>query len=225
MTLYYYTTFEYALSNIQNRHIKVATLDSVNDPFEWVPCIINSSTNKPFPAEWVRKWMCDRYKNQFGFLCFTKKIADSAFWAYYGDKHKGIAFGFKFDEDYLPLEINYMKKRATISSEELETATEKGKLDPYFNTLISCKSDSWQHEEEYRLLVQLQHTAYKNKELWFVSMNGRLNLKEMRCGSQCSEQQIIDIKKELGLNGFAHVQVIKTKMSDIDFCIETPQDS
>jgi|GEM_PF-5611362 len=40
MMLYYYTGFEYALDDILNHHLKVATLDSINDPNEWVFCCI-----------------------------------------------------------------------------------------------------------------------------------------------------------------------------------------
>ena len=70
MILYHFLSFQNALDDILNHHIKVATLDQVNDPYEWV-FRLKSPDGTDYPASWVRDEWHARYKDKIGFISFS----------------------------------------------------------------------------------------------------------------------------------------------------------
>lgn len=215
MVLYHYTSFGFGHENIERQRLKVATLDSVNDPYEWVPRALDEK-NRAFPAEWTRKWWCEQYKDKYGFLCFSKSISNPALWGYYGDKHKGIALGFEFDEE--PLEMVYNDERVTISQDDLKAGQER--MFQKYDLMIKRKATAWMHEEEYRLLVLLQGRVERIGDFWFAPFDSRLVLKEVVLGCKCTEQDGNKIRRSLDHIGLNHVLVLRSEMDDDYFLIK-----
>jgi len=89
MRVYYLTKKEYALSNLENNRLKISRLDDLNDPFELMGLALkNKAARKDFAN--FKRQMNDNY----GLICFCEKWNNPVLWAHYGDKHRGIGFGF-----------------------------------------------------------------------------------------------------------------------------------
>lgn len=215
MMLYHYTTFEFARDDILNRHLKVCTLDSVNDPYEWVPCELDSNS-EPISADETRKWWCEQYNDKTGFLSFSKSIENPAMWGYYGDKHKGVALGFELG-DKLPLEMEYKDERVKIPKHTLEDGTDKQAA--YFDELIKRKATTWQHECEFRLLVHIPTSAEKKNGLSFTSLKG-FDLQGVFLGYKCSERDAVCMRCTLDSVNLRYTHVYGTKMSDKSFLMQ-----
>jgi len=216
MMLYYFTELKYAFDDIKNHHIKVATLDSINDPYEWVPCVINED-NKPYPAEQIREWMCKRYKNKYGFLCLSSSISNPALWGYYGNNHNGAAFGFEFEDNELPPKMNYCNERVIYNPVALQDDVTE--LNKYFTKLIQRKAKTWEHEEEYRMIVDIDKVCENINGLWFGSFL-ELRLKTVVLGCRCSYYDLVSMKAELSSAGFNNVCVQKTTIDATSFLMK-----
>lgn len=216
MILYYLTGLEFAYNDLLNHHIKIATLDSVNDPYEWLPCMLNES-NVPYSAEKTRQWMCNRYKDKYGFLCLSSDISNPALWGYYGNNHRGAAFGFEFEEDELPIKMVYDNTRIIYSE---ETMTKGGaEMMKCFQNIIRRKAKTWSHEKEYRLIVDLERNCVQISGLWFGKFL-ECRLKEIVLGCRCSDHNLACMKNLLNIKGLSNVLVRRTVLDETSFLMK-----
>lgn len=182
MMLYHYTNCDFALDDIRNHHMKVATLDSANDPYEWVSCVRNTN-GEYYPTEWVRKFIHDRYKDVVGFISFSSKCDDPVMWSHYADKHRGVVLGFECDAKEV-VKMHYASKRAEIGERELDHP-DKEHLWELFKMQTSRKFEEWIYEDEYRLylsLVECYPQILNGNKLKFWRVDGKIKLETVILG-------------------------------------------
>lgn len=176
MRLYYYTHFVHGLDDILNHHIKVATLDSVNDPYEW------TFNQEKVPLEYSRKWWHDYYKDKYGFICFCKDKDNPVMWSHYGQRHTGMVLGFDCESENI-LEVDYKPDRLTLDNLETMDESERFQL---FKQVVNRKYTDWSYEREYRGYVSLQgqcHISLQGgKLMYFLSFDAFSALKEVIIG-------------------------------------------
>jgi hypothetical protein len=176
MRVYYYTTEEFALSNIINERIKVSLLDDLNDPFEFLGVDLS---DKEFRTAF--KAGRDAAAKEAGIISFSKDWQNPLMWAHYGDKHKGICLGFDIDDSHIK-EVTYFPERMPA---EIDMEKKYGGLtEDIIENLMCTKYIDWKYENEDRVIVPLEPKDQSG--FYFTDFKGNMELKEVILGPRCN---------------------------------------
>jgi hypothetical protein len=146
MRVYHFLTKDNALNNMENEWLKVATINSLNDPFEYYMNMYDSGTL--FSEEHVQG-IKDRFDKELGYLCFSRSFGNPVQWAHYAANHAGICFEFEIDEKYLH-KIDYKPEPIKVDWSE-----DSGKANFVKATLTKYKH--WKYENESRMVIHLKN--------------------------------------------------------------------
>lgn len=174
--LYHLTTAEYAVQNIQRGRLKVARLNDLNDPFEFLP---HKNTKKGgFHEESIAAK--NAAHERIGLLSFSEDWTSPALWGHYGDKHRGVCLGFNvhcslvFKVTYHPNCVE--AARANLDAPDVPIA---------LHERLSVKSADWSYEREWRTIVELSD-AQQAGSLHFVPFSKDMELAEVILGERCN---------------------------------------
>lgn len=186
MRVYYLTQEKYALDAIEKKWLKVSLFDDLNDPFELLAFNIS---NKEQRSVW------NKFRNYFstkaGLVCFSSQWQNPVMWSHYGDKHKGICFGFDVHDDILK-KVKYIKRRRPFQiGETLDNHNINSAL---LSEAVKYKFKEWSYEHEYRGIVPLEEKEESGH--YFVNFSDDFVLKEIIIGAQCSLKPL-DFKDKL----------------------------
>lgn len=84
MRFYHYTKARYALETLQTGHLKVATLQNLNDPFELL-----SLTFKTKEERSIQRKLKELLESKVGLLYLSKSGREPVMWSHYADCHRG----------------------------------------------------------------------------------------------------------------------------------------
>ena len=102
--VYHYVRLCHGLYDLRHRHLKIAQLDDLNDPFElWAIAQ---------PDRQVRQALSDTKREmakQYGLLCFSLDWHNPQLWNHDADRHRGLALGFDVNEQLLK-RVSYIMK-------------------------------------------------------------------------------------------------------------------
>ena len=183
MNVYYYTSSDHGLSNIENRHLKISEFQNLNDPFELLG--VEMSDKDVRKALEFEKSLIAKSK---GLICFSSNKYDPVQWAHYADNHKGVCLGFDIPEKKLN-KVKYVSSRLAKSTLDDPDKTTK---------LLSTKFKHWEYEKEYRLVIDISHKS-RNNGLLFEKFTSEIILKEIYIGCR-SKLTFEDIKKRFNSN-------------------------
>lgn len=176
MRVYYYTSQEFALSNILNERIKISLLDDLNDPFEFLGIELS---DKDFRSSFQAAR--DEAAKGFGIISFSKDWNNPLMWGHYGDKHKGICLGFDIDDSHIK-EVTYFPKRMPA---EVDMRKKYGGLtEDVVVNLMCTKYIEWKYENEVRVIVPLEEKDPSG--FYFTDFKGNIDLKEIILGPRCN---------------------------------------
>ena len=173
MKLYKYMKAEYALETIRTRKIKVTTTLDANDPNEWLPRLIDPQTgidwhaNPLFRSQFRYYW-----SHVYGFLSLSEEWDNLAMWGYYGDRFGGIVLVFDVKDASKTMKVVYCDKRHILNHDEIHS-TDESKVE----RLIARKATAWEHENEYRILVDLRTCTTRrmgNETIYFSNLNDQV---------------------------------------------------
>jgi len=187
MRMFYFTSREYAIKNIENQRLKIATIDKMNDPFEFY---INFNRSEKMLDESEIEAVKKNYIPIMGFLCFSTKIGDPVQWAHYSDNHKGICMEFEIPKKLL-IKIDYRKDPISVD-------IDKSGWDEKFSDATTSKYQHWSYEREYRIAVNLQSPeVVVESDLYFKKFSDDLELKNICKGVNCklTDSDLAIIKK------------------------------
>ena len=183
--VYKFTSAHYGISNLQNKRLKLSTVDDLNDPFDLCPL----DTTDPAIANAADAVMT-HFKKTKAILCFSRNWDNLLLWSHYGASHTGICLGFdipeggpgaNYDTDVL-YQPNLLKiRRAEDVNFDLA------------NRLLRTKHESWSYEQEVRMFVGLNDPP-DEKGLHWCELGQRLVLREIIVGAQCSPTDNKDIQ-------------------------------
>ena len=205
MHVYHFMSKEHALSNMENEWLKVATIDGLNDPFEFY---VNFCESGSFlPEENVKK-IKDHYNDITGFLCFSASFSNPVQWAHYANSHGGICFEFEIDEKHL-LEIKYRSEPNIIDVSDSDWRES-------FVDATLTKYEHWQYEQEYRMIIKLEaKSLVKNDKLIFIPFSSFCAPTKVHAGINCSLSP-----EEISLLSSKGATVHSTKKSRENYAIE-----
>ena len=184
--LYYFTGSEFAVENIQKRHLKVSFADKVNDIFELTPFDFgDDATGRNLRREWTKS--VAKHAETQGFLCFSHSWQNPAMWGHYAENHKGVCYGFDVEpqnSDAL-LKIRYVDKLKPFNRAATES---QSALNAELAFANCTKSKIWEYEREWRVYCSLspeEVTAKaQGKKHLFVPFDTSLVLKEVIIGAK-----------------------------------------
>jgi hypothetical protein len=173
MRLYYYTSPDYALENLERKQLKVSRVSRCNDPFELASF---SQKNRTLRAQF-REWITSMDK-RYGLLCFCEIWRNPVMWAHYASNHSGVCYGFDVQVDKL-IKVDYVEDRI-VASIDLSTVP----LIIAGHTavkLISTKFSHWSYEQEFRILIDIASKS-NNDGLIFETFSSSMQLREVLIG-------------------------------------------
>lgn len=210
--LFYFTSAEHAKSNIKKKRIKIATINSLNDPFEFsVPVKINGVV-----SEAAISGVKNHFDSRLGFICLNKAWYNPVHWTHYGDNHKGICLGFNVKKTDFQ-RIKYKKSRLTINAGKgFEGGEDPAYLKYVEQTLVKYKD--WSYENECRVSIDLsKESVISENGLKFYPIDGEdLQLKSVMLGARASffDDELADLLAEYG-----KVSVMQSKLCHKSFSV------
>ena len=192
MRVFHFLNEQYALESLRRRRLKIATLNELNDPFEFFGVNLgNEELRRAFRV------MKDKMALTRGLLCFSRNWHNPVLWSHYAARHTGLCLGFDVPDHHLG-PVSYSRKRSRV---EPEAFTVPPQFDD--NTLIKCfftKYSHWRYEDEVRTFVTLED---KDPET--------LRLTTVIVGAQSAVTRVI-LQKALG-DLIPFVEVLKARLA------------
>jgi hypothetical protein len=194
MVVFHFLNAKYGLSNITQRRLKIATINDVNDPFEFRGSSMKTARQRKLVKEW-REEMAER----FGMLCFSRTWSNPVQWSHYADGHKGLCLGFEVGSEMKT--VSYSRCRLDYDLERLSAMANMGggaeaDADKAMREMLSTKYVHWRYEEEERLFTRLEEKD-PNEGLYFHDFGPALNLVRIIVGAE-SKVTRADIASALG---------------------------
>lgn len=189
MRVYHFLPAEWALDDLKNKRLKIATFDDLNDPFELFLFDMSDPVLRQALTETKRVMALTS-----GFLCFSRNWKNPLLWSHYADKHRGICLGFDVPADLK--EVDYTENRLDLNASNFETLPEEEQK-KLMEKLISTKYVDWSYEEEVRGFANL-----KDRDVctgfYFHEFDEELKLQEVIAGALCSVENKRKIKEVIG---------------------------
>src|SRR3989338_7043469 len=151
MRVYHFLEARWAKDDLQRRHLRIARLDDLNDPFELLaPSLKHKSIRRDHSL------LRDMVTGDRGVLCFSRDWHNPLLWSHYADKHRGICFGFDIPKIHIA-PVTYSSKRlVNIVQRIWSSSPERGRL---LEQLLTTKFRDWKYEDEVRVFVSYQGIA------------------------------------------------------------------
>jgi hypothetical protein len=174
--VYKFTSVQYGISNLQNKRLKLSTIDDLNDPFDLCPL----DTTDPAISNAVDAVIA-HFRKTAAILCFSRNWDNLLLWSHYGVSHAGVCLGFDIPEGEpganYDTDVLYQPNLLQIRRQE----------DVNFdlaNRLLRTKHESWSYEQEVRMFVGLNDPR-DAKGLNWIEFGPQLVLSEIIIGGQC----------------------------------------
>ena len=174
---YHFVPLCYGLDDLRYRHLKIAQLDDLDDPFElWAIAQPDQRLRQDMST--TKQQMAEQY----GLLCFSLDWHNPLLWSHYADRHRGLALGFDVNERILK-RVSYVKDRPVLEKINFETA----------DRLLFTKYEDWRYEQEARIYTTLQDPDPKTG-LYVADFGEQLVLREVIAGPLCTvtKQELCD---------------------------------
>lgn len=203
MRVYHFLKHTYGIEAIRERHLKIARLANLNDPFEFMSFSMRKRTDRLTFERWR-----DGMDKNHGLLCFSERSDNPVQWSHYGANHTGVCLGFDIP-DHLLIKVQYRSKRGKV---DIEAVVKAGGEDEQRMMLeaLSTKFIHWRYEHEQRLFTGLDHNTVTDAGLYFVDFGPSLVLRQVIVGAK-SDITRAEVTEALG--DMADVETFKARLA------------
>lgn len=191
MKLYKYLSAQYALEYLRTRELKVATLEDVNDPNEWIPCLkLNRAVTNSLSDSMNRAAFKEKWGKRYGFISFSSQFDNSVMWAHYADKSRGITLEFEIIPNAsIPVfQVSYLSARYLLDDNEMSKEPNKEQV----RCFMAQKDKVWEYESEWRILVELAScSVYPNavgRNIYCMGVDTWVRFSGVLLGAECQVQ-------------------------------------
>ncbi len=212
MRLYYFTTERFGLEAIRDKRLKIARIDQLNDPFEFLGLALNDRKNRKALRTWKQQMSLE-----FGLICMSGAWRHPLLWGHYAEKHQGICLGFEVTGKFRP--VQYVDNRLTLTDLGKEALSELDALD--MDRMLHTKFRAWEYETEYRAFCRLKD-ADPVSDLYFLPFSKDLKLVQVIVGersgltrdrlSRVLDAMSKDVISFKARAGFARFEVVENKL-------------
>ena len=173
MRVYHFVCEKYGLDNVLRRRLKIARIEDLNDPFEFMARADDERERAALRATKFEQ------SKKTGLLCFSRGWRNPVQWSHYADRHRGFCMGFDVDDSQVR-QVDYRK--TPLKFERQRYLSDPTYAQDFSERLVSTKFDDWRYEDEFRLYVALDPTAESNG-LYFFEFSDQLRLVELIIGA------------------------------------------
>lgn len=177
MRLYYFTTERFGLEALRDKRLKLARIDDLNDPFEFLGLALSRPDRKVLNG--FKRTMAERY----GLICLSQDWKHPLLWGHYADKHRGVALGFDAEKSAGFIPVEYHPERLTLQEFGLNSLSDISEQE--MMRLLTMKFSAWSYETEYRVFCRLEHCDPVT-DLHFVPFEPVLKIAEVIVGERSS---------------------------------------
>lgn len=175
MRLYYFTTEQYGLETIRDSRIKIARINELNDPFEFLGLKLDRAGRRIIRAT------KDTMSERIGMISMSTHWHHPLLWGHYADKHNGMCLGFEVPETDVFKIVDYHKDRLSLSEIGIKTLNDMNEA--AVQHLLYKKFDAWKYESEYRAFCQLDEPDPVSG-LYFLPFSENLALNQVILGER-----------------------------------------
>jgi hypothetical protein len=183
-----FTSAKYGISNLQNKRLKLSTINDLNDPFDLIPL----DTTDPAISN-AAEAVIEHFRKTMAILCFSRNWDNLLLWSHYGDSHTGICLGFDIPEGDSAADID---TDVIYQPNVLQIRCLEDVNFDLANRLLRTKHESWSYEQEVRMFVRLNDPP-DAKGLNWIEFGPQLVLKEVIIGAQCSPRDSRDVEEAI----------------------------
>lgn len=188
MRVYHFLPSHFGLEDLRERRLKIARLDELNDPFEFIGYAARDvATRKAF-----ENTKTDLARHS-GMLCFSRGWRNPVQWSHYADRHRGLCLGLDIPNELL-VTVSYVRRRPVPDLEAL-SGTGREARDAMLKVLAT-KFSHWRYEDEVRVFTELD-VRDPATGLYFKEFGEDLVLREVIVGP-ASTLSRADIASALG---------------------------
>ena len=175
MRVYHLVSSQYGLDNLRRKRLKVATLNELNDPFDFLGVYLaDRKLRRSFNT------MKKELSASHGLLCFSKSWENPVLWSHYAENHKGICLGFDIPDEILG-EVNYSPTRLEVD-DAIWSNPNSVPPDEALKLLFT-KYEHWDYENEVRCFVSLENKDSKSG-FYFADFSENLKLTSVIIGAE-----------------------------------------
>jgi len=174
MRVYHFVNATHGLSNIRRRRLKIATLNELNDPFEFLGIDLHEDKLRR-----VLLRLKTELAREAGRLCFSRRWHNPVMWSHYARSHTGLCLGFDVPDEYLSI-VNYTRRRVILELGQLKShSVDRSTLMQFLYT----KYSHWRYEAEVRVLIDLQANVLEDDK-YFATFDDTLRLAAIIVGAE-----------------------------------------
>ena len=175
MRVYKFYSKRWGLEALYRRRLKIATLQDLNDPFEFGAVSKRDKSDRKNLEDFKKAMFTDK-----GLICFSRNWRNPVIWSHYSDSHKGLALGLDINDE-IAMNVKYVKRRLEIP-DELRTGAKKIQELDLSRDILSTKFHHWSYEDEVRVFPLLSDDRFENG-LYFKLFGDQIILKEIVFGA------------------------------------------
>jgi len=199
MRVYKFYSRKWAKDALIKQRLKIATLDDLNDPFEFLDA---TSLQPEQRSAWHKAILGVFEKN--GLISFSETWSNPVLWSHYGDRHFGAALGFDVSNERLR-KVIYRSKRGKLPDLSMCSKDEKFRR---MNLATHTKFKHWEYEQERRVFVTLNDADENGR--FFKDFDKEIVLREFIIGAR-SKLTSAEVKEAQGDNG--SIDIITTRLA------------
>lgn len=208
MRLYYFTSAQFGLENIEKRRIKIARIKDLNDPYEFIPVHLPTREQRKGMREMKR--LADQ---EYGIVCFTTNWEHPMMWSHYADRHRGMCLGFDTATARPVIPIEYTPNLLAAKHFQRYQIDDMSPVD-YMRTWF-VKYEAWNYEAEHRMVFNLRE-EHQIGELYFHKFEPALRLAEVVVGAE-SDVTRSDVVTAIG--NMNNVELTKARLAFRRFAV------
>jgi hypothetical protein len=147
-----------AMAALAPGHLRQARAQGTDQDIETFLAGVNEASVERGVIDLMRELFLPALHGGTGVLCLSERPDNLLMWSHYADQHRGLLLGFDgrhpfFEQRQSPDDEFHHVRRVRYAVERPRT-TALGLLGPH--TLLT-KSEEWQYEQEWRMLVRFEH--------------------------------------------------------------------
>lgn len=177
MRLYYLTEQRWAEKILAERRLKLAQIESLNDPFELLGVAMGEKRIRR-----IVQALHHHNSKATGLLCMTTDWRSPVMWAHYGHKHQGVCLGF----DVVEAEVHRVRYELNRLKGSLLDGIGPGNpmTAGQLTALLTTKFAEWKYEREWRIFARLDTRTPENG-LYYLNFFPHLQLRDVILGARC----------------------------------------
>ena len=217
-------------NTLLNQQIWISSTKNFNDPFEFKGLFLNKEElrNNGYSEDAISMYEKLFTLDDFGVACLSSNNVNYLpMWAYYTNNYQGFCIEYQIINKACIHEVLYEPKRIPIASliiqlkQSLSEArkighfgsTESYKLAKIIMQNLYIKSNTWEHEKEFRIVQPINSSLGENYKLNELG----LKINRIIAGIKCTEDNIQKLNKISNQIGCGNIYI--SKLSETDYSL------